>query len=55
MDILDQKFVVTAFTAGLGVQWKDLMFYISKNPHASMAKVLCKTREIPIYGKMVKS
>ena len=42
MDILDEKFVVTAFIAGLGVQSKDLMFSISKNPQASMAEVLAK-------------
>ena len=45
MDILDEKFVVTAFIAGLGVQSKDLMFSISKNPHASMAEVLAKTEK----------
>ena len=43
VDILDKKFVVTAFIAGLGVQSKDLMFSISKNPQASMAEVLAKT------------
>ena len=42
VDILDEKFVVTAFIAGLGVQSKDLMFSISKNPQASMAEVLSK-------------
>ena len=42
VDILDKKFVVTAFIAGLGVQSKDLMFSISKNPQASMAEVLAK-------------
>ena len=42
MDIPDEKFSVTAFIAGLGVQSKDLMFFISKNPQASMAKVLAK-------------
>ena len=31
VDILDEKFVVTAFITGLGVQSKDLMFSISKN------------------------
>ena len=45
MDILDEKFVVTAFIAGLGVQSKDLMFFISKNPQASMAEVLVKTEK----------
>ena len=42
VDILDEKFAVTAFIAGLGVQSKDLMFSISKNPQASMAEVLAK-------------
>ena len=42
MDILDEKFAITAFIAGLGVQSKDLMFSISKNPQASIAKVLAK-------------
>ena len=42
MDILDEKFVVTAFIAGLEVQSKDLMFSISKNPRTNMAKVLAK-------------
>ena len=45
MDILDEKFAVTAFIAGLGVQSKDLMFSISKNPDASMAEVLAKTEK----------
>ena len=45
MDILDEKFVVTAFIAGLGVQSKDLMFFISKNPQTSMAEVLAKTEK----------
>ena len=42
MDIPDEKFAITNFIAGLGVQSKDLMFSISKNPQASMAKVLAK-------------
>ena len=45
MDILDEKFAVTAFIAGLGVQSKELMFSISKNPHASTAEVLAKTEK----------
>ena len=45
MDILDEKFVVTAFIAGLGVPSKDLMFSISKNPQASIAVVLAKTEK----------
>ena len=36
VDIPDEKFAITAFIAGLGVQSKDLMFSISKNPQASM-------------------
>ena len=42
MDILDEKFAVTAFITGLRVQSKDLMFSISKNTKASMAEVLAK-------------
>ena len=42
VDILDEKFAIAAFIAGLGVQSKDLMFSISKNPQASMAEVLAK-------------
>ena len=42
VDIPDEKFAITAFIARLGVQSKDLMFSISKNPQASMAEVLAK-------------
>ena len=45
IDIPDEKFTITAFIAGLGVQSKDLMFSISKNPQASMAKVLAKAEK----------
>ena len=45
VDILDEKFAITAFIVGLGVQSKDLMFSISKNPQASMAEVLAKTEK----------
>ena len=45
MDIQDEKFAITAFIAGLGIQSKDLMFSISKNPHASMAEVLAKAEK----------
>ena len=45
VDIPDEKFVITAFIVGLGVQSKDLMFSISKNPHASMAEVLAKAEK----------
>ena len=42
VDASDEKFAITAFIVGLGVQSKDLMFSISKNPQASMADVLSK-------------
>ena len=45
VDIPDEKFAITAFIAGLGVQSKDLMFSISKNPQASMAEVLAKSEK----------
>ena len=45
IDVLDEKFAVTAFIAGLGVQSKDLMFSISKNPQANMAEVLAKAEK----------
>ena len=45
MDILDEKFAITAFIAGLGVQSKDLMFSISKNPQEIMVEVLTKTEK----------
>ena len=45
VDILDEKFTITAFIAGLGVQSKDLMFSISKNPQASMDEVLAKAEK----------
>ena len=45
MDVLDEKFAITTFIAGLGVQSKDLMFSISKNPQASMDEVLAKTKK----------
>ena len=45
IDRPDEKFAITAFIAGLGVQSKDLMFSISKNPQASMAKVLAKAEK----------
>ena len=32
VDIRDMKFSITTFIAGLGVQSKDMMFSISKNP-----------------------
>ena len=45
VDISDEKFATNAFIAGLGVQLKDLMFSISKNPQASMAEVLAKAKK----------
>ena len=45
VDIPDEKFAITAFIAGLGVQSKDLMFSIFKNPQASMAEVLAKAEK----------
>ena len=45
VDILDEKFSITAFIVGLGVQSKDLMFSISKNPQESMAEVLAKAEK----------
>ena len=45
VDIPDEKFTITAFIARLGVQSKDLMFSISKNPQASMAEVLAKAEK----------
>ena len=45
IDIPDEKFAITAFIVGLGVQSKDLIFSISKNPQASMAEVLAKAEK----------
>ena len=45
VDISDEKFSITAFIAGLGVQSKDLMFSISKNPQENMAEVLAKAEK----------
>ena len=45
VDISDEKFAITAFIAGLGVQSKDLMFSISNNPQASMVEVLAKAEK----------
>ena len=45
VDIPDEKFSITAFIVGLGIQSKDLMFSISKNPQASMAEVLAKAEK----------
>ena len=45
VDIPDEKFDITAFIAGLGIQSKNLMLSISKNPQASMAEVLAKAEK----------
>ena len=45
VDIPDEKFSITAFIARLGVQSKDLMFSISKNPQESMVEVLAKAEK----------
>ena len=45
VDIPDEKFSITAFITGLGVQSKDLMFSILKNPLESMVEVLAKTKK----------
>ena len=45
VDVLEEKFAITAFITGLGVQSKDLMFSISKNPQASMVEVLAKAEK----------
>ena len=45
IDIPDEKFAITVFIAGLGVQSKDLMFSILKNPQASMVEVLAKAEK----------
>ena len=50
VDIPDEKFAIPAFIAGLGVQSKDLMLSISKNPQASMAEVITKAEKY-INGK----
>ena len=45
VDIPDEKFTITTFIAGLGVQSKDLMFSISKNPQESMDEVFAKAEK----------
>ena len=45
VDVPDEKFAITAFIVGLGVQSKDLMFSISKHPQANMAEVLTKAEK----------
>ena len=50
IDVPDEKFAITALIVGLGVQSKDLMFSISKNPQAIIAEVLAKAEKY-INGK----
>ena len=50
VDVPDENFAITAFIARLGVQSKDFMFSISKNPQASMVEVLAKAEKY-INGK----
>ena len=45
VDILDEKFAITTFIAGLGIQSKDVMFSISKNLQVSMVEVLAKAEK----------
>ena len=45
VDIPNEKFSITTFIVELGVQSKDLMFSISKNPQVSMAEVLSKVEK----------
>ena len=45
VDILDEKLSITAFIVELGIQSKDLMFSISKNPQPSMSEVLAKAEK----------
>ena len=45
VDVPDEKFAITAFIAGLGVQSKYLMFSTSKNLQANIAEVLVKAEK----------
>ena len=45
VDILNEKFPITAFIVGLGIQSKELMFSISKYPQESIAEVLAKAEK----------
>ena len=45
VDVPNEKLAITAFIARLGVQSKDLMFSISKNPQATMTEVLAKAEK----------
>ena len=45
VEIPYEKFAITTFIVGLGIQSKDLMFSISKNPQVRMAEVLAKAEK----------
>ena len=45
VDIPYEKFAITAFIVGIGIQSKDLMFSISMNPQASMVEMLSKAEK----------
>ena len=45
VNIPNEKFDITTFIAELGIQSKDLMFSILKNPQASMVEVLAKAKK----------
>ena len=45
VDIPDEKLAISTFIARLGIQSKDLMFSILKNPQAGMVEVLAKAEK----------
>ena len=51
VDVSDEKFAITAFIAGLGVQSKDLMFSISKNLKQAWMRCSLKRRSILMAKK----
>ena len=51
VDIPDEKFAITAFIAGLGVQSKDLMFSISKNSKRAWPRCSPRQRSISTVKK----
>ena len=53
VDIPDEKFATTTFIVGLGVHSKDLMFSMSKNSQASMAKVIAKVEKLAKVEKYI--
>ena len=46
VDIPDEKFAITAFIAGLGVQSKDLMFFYLKEPLSKHGRGTRQNREV---------